>query len=242
MTTGEGRAYAERRWQDFQSLDRMASHWWWRPGWQEGRRYHTWHLTFEDAPEVAALVASCQRRISATSLDPVPVDGLHLTMQGVGFSDEVSDGVVWRIVAAARERLAGLPPFMLELGPAYAETEGLPLAIEPWEPVQRLRRELRSAIAEVQGEQEVPDPDVGFVPHVTILYSNADTPADPIRRQVAGLRDTPPVRMCVRRVSLITLGRDEHVYRWETVESVPLGPRRRGGRGAGRARRPRAGP
>ena len=43
-------------------------------------------------------------------LDLVPGPWLHLTMQDVGFSDEVSGGDLAAITAAARSRLAAVPP------------------------------------------------------------------------------------------------------------------------------------
>jgi hypothetical protein len=49
-------------------------------------------------------------------LDLVPAEWLHLTMQGIGFVDEVAVDAE-RIVAAVRCRCAALAPVMLTLGP-----------------------------------------------------------------------------------------------------------------------------
>jgi hypothetical protein len=44
-----------------------------------------------------------------------------------------------------------------------------------------------------------------------------------MRRLLAELRDTPPVTITVKAVSLIQLNRDEKVYRWRTPTLVPFG-------------------
>lgn len=52
---------------------------------------YTFHLTMEQAPAVLALAASTRPALdSLPALDPVPLEGLHLTMNGVGFTDEVT--------------------------------------------------------------------------------------------------------------------------------------------------------
>jgi hypothetical protein len=43
-------------------------------------------------------------------LDPVPFEWLHLTVQGIGFADEIDTAEVDRIVAAVRRRCAALAP------------------------------------------------------------------------------------------------------------------------------------
>jgi hypothetical protein len=65
---------------------RMRDHWWWRVG----RHLYTWHVTFEGQTDLHRLVRAYQARLDLPGLDLVPVAWLHLTMQGVGFTDEVA--------------------------------------------------------------------------------------------------------------------------------------------------------
>jgi 2'-5' RNA ligase len=211
------------RWEEFQHLDRMKDHWWWRPGWRVGRRFYTWHLTFGDSPQIAGLAIRYQNAISLDFLDPVPLEWLHLTMQGIGFADEVSRRDLDAVVTAARDECAPLRPFDILVGPAYADAEGVPLAIEPWEPIEDVRAAIRRAIARVWGFEHVPEPEEGFTPHITLFYSNSQADPAPLHRALVTLPSTPPVRATVRAASLIELGRDEHVYRWSTIAEVPLG-------------------
>ncbi|MFI1197029.1 2'-5' RNA ligase family protein [Micromonospora sp. NPDC020750] len=209
-----------QRWTVYQDLLTLTEHWYWRPGWHAGRRFYTWHLTFQDQPALHHHVTDLQQQLRLPGLDLVPVDGLHLTTQGIGFTDEVSDSDIDAIVAEARQRCAGLPPLELSLGPVDPDAEGIGLLVQPWEPVERVRATIRAAIAAVW--PTVPEPADGFRPHVTIAYSGATAPTAPIRARLAELRRLPPVTATISEVSLIALYREHHTYRWSTVAAVPL--------------------
>lgn len=216
-------AQFEERWQAFQRLDRMRNHWWWRPGWRVGRSFYTWHLTFGDAPQVHELVRQVQAELDLATLDQVPIEGLHLTMQGVGFTDEVDRNDIGRIVEATRSRLGQLRPFKVTLGPVDPDAEGVGLLISPWDDVERVRSAARDAIASVWGSANVPDPASSFRPHVTVAYSGADVTAGELRERITPLRDLPLASVDISRADLIELNRDDKLYRWTVVASVPLG-------------------
>jgi 2'-5' RNA ligase len=208
-------------------VDRMRDHWWWRPGWQAGRRFYTWHITFDedtvgqDRAALHRLVCDYQAHLGMPGLDLVPLEWLHLTMQGVGFVDEVSDQDIARIAEAARSRCAHLPPVTVALGPARLRPEAVGLYVVPEEPVGQVRAAIRAAVAEVWGIDRVPELEGGFTPHVSLAYSNMDGPAEPLAAMLAKL---PPasVMVTIRAAQLIVLGRDDHVYRWTTRATVPL--------------------
>jgi 2'-5' RNA ligase len=221
MATRELEALAER-WQSFQSLGHLTDHWYWRPGWRVGRSFYTWHLTFEDATGLHELVSRLQEQIATPAHDLVPLEGLHLTMQGVGFTDEVKDVDVSAIVEAARARLAGVAAFTLSLGPVDPDAEGVGLLVRPWAPVEGVRLAIRDAIADVWGEVNVPEDRDGFRPHVTLAYSATDAPAEPVRGLLEPLRDIAPATVQINQAQLIRLNRDERVYRWDVVASAPL--------------------
>lgn len=221
MPTREQEHVAARR-EAFARLDRMRDHWWWRPGWRVGRSFYTFHVTFEDAPEAAKLAGYYRRALDLPTLDPVPDEGLHLTMQGIGFTDEVTEAEVNAIVEAARARLAGLAPFDLTLGPADADPEAVMLQVAPWTPLEQVRAAVRSAIGDVWGHIRVPDRADGFTPHVSVAYSGADAPAEPLRQRLAEVEPGATTTR-VTAVQLIDLNRDAKVYRWSTVATLGLG-------------------
>ncbi|MEW2385555.1 2'-5' RNA ligase family protein [Micromonospora sp. NPDC047707] len=213
-------ANLHQRWTAYQDLPELTNHWYWRPGWRADRQFYTWHLTFEHQPQLHHLVTDLQRHLALPGLDLVPLDGLHLTMQGLGFTDEVSDADIEAIVAEARQRCGALPPLELSLGPVDPDAEGIGLLVRPWDRVEHLRATIRDAISAVW--PTVPEPAQGFRPHVTIAYSGAPTPTEPIRARLAELRDQPPAKVNIRQMPLIALRRENRTYRWTTVATVPL--------------------
>ncbi|GGS34908.1 2'-5' RNA ligase family protein [Actinokineospora fastidiosa] len=203
--------------------ERMRDHWWWRPGWRVGRSFYTWHFTFAADPAAARLVADYAPLVRALPmLDPVPVRWLHLTTQGVGFTDEVARGDLDRIVEAARERCARLSPFTITLGPAYVDAETIQLPASPAQPLTEVRRSLRDAIAAVWGADKVPESADGFRAHVTLAYSNSAGPREPIAKALADHGDHTAA-VTIAAVSLIDLNRDRRAYEWAEVASVALG-------------------
>jgi hypothetical protein len=218
----EDRFFA-RRWTQLEHLDQLGDHWWWRPGWRVGRSFFTWHVTFETDPGVAEFVRRWQDGLDLPGLDVIPGDGLHLTMQGVGFTDEIDPAEIPRIVDAATARCATLRPFTLILGPADADPEGVSLAVRPWLPIRHLRHTIRAAIADVRGMDDVPEPADGFWPHVSVAYSSGGAPAPLVRDRIVVLRQTiAPIEITVAAASLIRLNRDAKEYRWTTEATVPL--------------------
>jgi 2'-5' RNA ligase len=210
---------------DTPSFDRMRDHWWWRPGWRVGRTFYTWHLTFDHAPDVHRLAADYEAVLDIPGLDVVPPRWLHLTMQGVGFTDEVSTADVDAIAEAARRRLAELEPFELTLGPTVPDPEVVRLEVAPGDPVANVRDAIRAGIADVWGAHRVPETGAGFIPHVSLAYSSATGPAEPILR-AAESAQVEPATATITEAQMIVLNRDQREYQWTTYSVAPLGQAR----------------
>ncbi|WP_257232103.1 2'-5' RNA ligase family protein [Streptomyces sp. Rer75] len=199
----------------------MANHWWWRPGWQVGRRFYTWHLTFEEQPDVRRLVSAYRDALlGLDGLDPIPDRWLHLTMQGMGFVGEIDERDVTSIVDAARTRLAKVPAFDVRFRAPVVTPEAVETFAEPSEPVVAVRQAIRAAIGDVL--PEVPESADGFKPHVSVAYSSSDGPATPIVETIAAT-DVPPATARITSTELIVLHRDNRMYEWEPFARVPLG-------------------
>ncbi|WP_420870184.1 2'-5' RNA ligase family protein [Micromonospora globbae] len=118
----------------------IRNHWYWRPGWGIGSRFYTWHITFDGQPEVEHLADQYRHLLSQQpSLDVIPNQWLHLTMQGIGFVHNVTPEDVDAIVAATRARCAHLAPFKLTIGAPHVDPESIQIAVDPVEPVRQLR-------------------------------------------------------------------------------------------------------
>jgi 2'-5' RNA ligase len=200
----------------------MRDHWWWRPGWRVGRRMYTWHATFEGQ---SALHECAERYQSALSplpgLDIIPLRWLHLTIQGVGFIDEVDRQDVERIVAAVRDRLRRHRPVTFEVQSPIVDPEAIMFRVRPADALQQIRDDIRAGIADVWGADRVPD-SPEWAPHISIAYSNTPGPAEPYVNAVTSIAPEP-VAVTLREVQLIRLDRDIRLYMWETEAMAPLG-------------------
>ncbi|MFI9343309.1 2'-5' RNA ligase family protein [Streptomyces sp. NPDC052773] len=200
----------------------MRNHWWWRPGWSVGRRFYTWHLTFEGQTDVHRLAGEYRAALAPLGdlLTPIPDRWLHLTMQGIGFVGEAKEPDVHAIVEVARERLAAVPSFDIRIGPVVLHSEAVLLPVHPDGPVRQVRDAIRASIGEVLGE--VPEKAESFTPHVSVAYSAADGPAAPIMEALREL-DPEPARARISSAELIIIHRDNRMYEWEPFATVSLG-------------------
>lgn len=198
----------------------IGYHWWWRPGWRPGARFYTFHFTFADEPAVQEMAAKARAQLAAVPwLDMVPGEWLHCTTQGIGFADEVSAADLASIADAASGRLAVVPAAVVTLSAPHAASEGVACSVGPAGGLDPARDALRSGIADVWGPARVPE-TAEWIPHVSVAYANADGPAAPVDEVLV---DGQGVTVTLRTVDLIRLGRDDRVYEWETIASVPLG-------------------
>ncbi|MFE0423804.1 2'-5' RNA ligase family protein [Streptomyces sp. NPDC058953] len=198
----------------------MRDHWWWRPGWTEGRRFYTWHLTFDGQPDVHRFAAAYRALLTPVGgLDPVPDPWLHLTMQGIGFVGDVPEDDVHDIAAAAHGRLASVPAFDLTLGTPVVDPEAILVPARPATPVHTVRDAIRSAIAEIR---DVPENADGFTPHLSLAYSNTTGPTTPFENALTHTH-IPEAQAHITHAELIVIHRDNRMYEWETHTRVPLG-------------------
>ncbi|MEV0357017.1 2'-5' RNA ligase family protein [Nocardia sp. NPDC050697] len=212
---------------DDTSYDEQAvtrDHWWWRPGWSVGRSFYTWHITFAPASPVRQLRGVFAQTFSTLpTMRPVGADGLHITVQGIGFTDDVSSPDVDRIVDIARRNLAELPRFTITIGPPTVDSETIQLPIADPDPLRAVRDRLQSAIAEVWGAANVPERGSAFRPHLTVGYSTGIAPIEELRMRLeADELGDYTVTDVVAEISLIELNRDHGRYEWRDVCSAAL--------------------
>jgi 2'-5' RNA ligase len=182
---------------------------------------YTWHVTFADVPAVQELAASAQARLAGLDgIDLAPGRWLHLTTQDVGFTDEITDADLAAITGAVSARLAAIEPIPVTIGPARVADEGILCWVAPDNALTPMRDAIRAAITDVRGPQRVLD-GPAWAPHVSIAYGRADGTADAFEAALDGEHSV--AAMTVDAVTLIRLGRDRHVYEWETLATAPLG-------------------
>jgi 2'-5' RNA ligase len=184
---------------------------------------YTWHITFDNQPGLHNLAKGYQDALAPLhGLDLIPARWLHLTMQGIGFTDEISHQGIADIAEAARKRLATQPPVALEVGPAIVDPEAIMLEVAPTGSLDPVRASIRAAMADVRGAAQVPESEE-WTPHISLAYSNSDGPAAPY---IDALQSVPArlasLAVAVSAVQLIELSRDAHLYQWTTKAEAPL--------------------
>ena len=206
-------------------VDVMHDHWWWRPGWRVGRRFHACHFTMEQHAGLAKLVAQYQAALrDFPGLDLIPKRWLHLTMQGIGFVDELNDDAVTVLAATIRQRLAEVPPPVVTFHRPVIRPEAVYLPAEPAAPVAAVRTAVRTAINAVLG------PDLAelaaktvqtYRPHVSIAYSNTEQAAEPVARALSSV-DAARVTVTLDHVDLLTFHRDHRMYEWTSARPIRI--------------------
>lgn len=205
----------------------IADHWWPRPGWRPGRLFDTWHIVFDELPTVQRLAGRCRTVLARLPyLDLVPGEWLHMTIQGVGWSDELSDRERAAVVQATAEELRGLGTLEVDFGPAMVKGEALVLPVTPAVRLAELRRKIRSAIAVGLGRQAplALEQAHGFVPHVSVAYARCTADATPYAAALSAVAPAT-ARATIRNVSLIRQERQLAPYwryRWDELARLSL--------------------
>ncbi|SIN30397.1 2'-5' RNA ligase family protein [Micromonospora cremea] len=207
-------------------VDNMQDHWWWRPGWQAGRHYYACHFAIGEHAELAELAWRYQEALRTfPALDLIPSTWLHLTMQGIGFLDDLDDEQVARLSHGIRERLAELPAPVVTFHRPVVRKEAVYLPADPPAPIAAVRDAVRDVLAHVLGEDNAelaPGRVQSFRPHVSVAYSNAAQPAEPIAAALEQV-EAEPVVVHLDHVGLLEFHRDHRMYEWTRSEPVRIG-------------------
>jgi hypothetical protein len=191
--------------------------------WRSGRASLAWVLPLADQSGLRHLVNQYQYALrELPGFDLVPLEGMSILVQEIGFSDEVSEDRIEPLLDAARKRLVGTGPLTLAFHHAIVLPESLALPAEPHSSILDLRSTLREASAEVLPEAELPDEPEETDKHVSLAYSTASGPAV---FAVATLEGTvvDPTTARIPAVSLVKLHRDHFSSEWETIGEAAFG-------------------
>ena len=207
-------------WAAFAGINRMTNHWD-RPGWVPGHTAYYWMITFPDQQDLIDEASYCQRQIAGLALDPVPSDGLHVTMAKIGDAAALRPRDIDEL--ARRASTAVTRAFPMTVHPLAGSRGAVRFSIAPWTPVVQLHAALVATgqAAGVPGGK----PTATIRPHLGIAYNNCDRPAEPVIERVALLRRRPPITVHVENVDLVKLRREGAAYRWDVLHRVPLAAR-----------------
>lgn len=156
--------------------EQMTDRWARRADPSPGQRTLYWHVLMRGYPEVGDLARQAHDRLAPfTGLHMTPREWLHMTVHVAGPADQFSDQQTRRMTAVASDFLADVPPITVRLSKILYHPEAIMLAVTPAENLAPIRA---AALAATKAVASVVVP--GWTPHVTLCYSTAQQPAQPI--------------------------------------------------------------
>jgi 2'-5' RNA ligase len=204
----------------------VRNHWWWRPGWAEGRHFYACHLTLDDQPQLRELVAHYQQPLTGIQgIDLIPPQWLHLTMQGIGFTDDISRAELDQLDEALTHELASLAPPTVDFRYLTVHPEAIYLKAHPADALYPLLQRMHHAVASVLGPDRFSEPvpeREKFMPHVSIAYVSADSDSKPIAKALQTLT-TRSVSITFAKASLLEFHRDRRMYEWSSAKPIAIG-------------------
>lgn len=213
MSTQAGDPYADH--------DEMANHWWWRPGWKVGTRFYAWHITLDGQDDLHELIDVYQQALKPfPTLDPIPRKWRHITLQGFGHIEQVTDQQRDEAVHAVGERLARLDPIESTFQRAAIFREAIALPPNNPDAYANLRNEIRAGITDAWGW--CPENPGGFRAHTSAVYSSGASSTQDMRATLDAAH-IEPAGTVFQTVDLILMHRDHRMYEWETSDSSTIG-------------------
>ncbi len=195
----------------------LTGHWHELDGWNRHRALLACYLTFEDQPELHAVIDAYQTPLKGLrELDPILPQWLHATVQGVAFADELTDGSAALIGERLADSLKTQRPIGLVTGEPIAGSSGLYLQVAPAAPIAQLRQLVRDATWDVLGTaaHDLPGQEHAvFDPHVSFMYANAAISLRQIWDRLSAVTHAP-ARFDVYSLSMVMLHRDDQDRRW----------------------------
>jgi 2'-5' RNA ligase len=154
-------------------------------------------------------------------LDHVPPSDLHLTVDRVGFEDEVAPEVLAGIEGLVRVACSKMAPFTVAVGPVAGSKGAIRLSVTPWRPILALKEAARRATL---GSMPTAAADPGeFLPHIGIAYCNGEVSSQELIDTARTLRNLPTVKAEVFHMTLVRLTRLQGAWAWEPLQAVPFG-------------------
>lgn len=208
-----------------ENAESVRNHWWWRPGWREGRHFYACHFILDDQPGLRALVTRYQAATKTLPmLDHVPAQWLHITAQGIGFVDEISPGELDAVRQGIADELAQMERPTVTFERPTIRPEAIVLMAHPAKPLYEIRQRVHRAAVAVLGNERadpLPKPE-DYTPHVSTAYVNSDASAAPIAAALEGV-EAEPVTVTFAKADLLEFHRDHRMYQWTSATPVPFG-------------------
>lgn len=182
-----------------------------------------WHMLMGNQPKVTGLAEQAQHRLApfAAGLHMTPPQWLHMTTLVAGPAPSFSSQQLQQMTRTAASLLADMPPVTITLGRVLYHPEAIMLGVAPAEALQPIRDAALQATRLATGVQETDTAAPAWIPHITICYSTADQPAQPLI-DALGLQ-LPSCDIQVSALSLVIQHCPERTWNWSIINTIHLG-------------------
>ena len=175
-----------------------------------------WHILIGSHPAVTDLAQMARHRVASFGgFHLTPLKWLHITVLTGGPADQVPAGLQ-QMVHTVSELLSGLEPIPVTIGKFLYHPEGIMLDVEPEDALVPIRDAVRIAASTTPGNGGIDDSP--WKPHITLCYSTACQPAEPV---IAALGPPLPARETrIDTVSLVIQHGPERQWDWRIAGTV----------------------
>ena len=170
-----------------------------------------WHILIGSQPAVTDLAQMARHRVASFSgFHMTPLKWLHITVLTGGPADHVPAGGLQQMVHTASELLSDLEPISVTM-----------LDVDHEDGLVPIRDAVRIAASTTTGYGGIYDSPLK--PHITLCYSTACQPAEPV---MAALGPALPAReIRIDKVSLVIQHGPERLWDWRIAGTVPFAAR-----------------
>jgi 2'-5' RNA ligase len=181
-----------------------------------------WHMLVGKHPEAVALAHTAQQRLAHFSgLHMTPLKWLHMTALIAGPASQVTPQQLAQMSDTANRLLASTPPITVTLGKILYHPQAIMLAANPPHALAPVRQAALSATSQATGTRVQPEDQVLWTPHVTMCYSTAEQPAEPIITALG--HELPRRDIQISALSLVIQRGPERLWDWHPLATARLG-------------------
>lgn len=180
-----------------------------------------WHVLMARYPEARAAAASAQTALRGIpGLHFTPEAWLHSTLFVAGSTENIGTPEhLAEMTSNVQTAVQDVEPIEVTIERVLYHPEAILLAVDPAEPLRRLRDVVLDATATTVGELNT-QPSSGWIPHMTIAYSTAGQDAAPIIDALG--KSVPEQRFVLDALNLVVQWGPERSWTWEQVSDVDL--------------------
>jgi 2'-5' RNA ligase len=201
---------------------RMRNRWLDRVEPTQGSGLIYWHILMSSHSEARAAAVDAQESLAAFSgFHMTPLKWLHITTLIAGSTDEINRSQMSTMVSEAQNLLRDVDSIPVTVGRFFYHPEAIGLLVRPVDALRPIFDVAQAATLKVAGRTGLSDEAASsWTPHLTVSYSTADQPAEPIVTALGvAVRER---QVLIDSLTLVIQWGQERLWNWEPVGTAHL--------------------